>query len=220
MNGKGKKIKKNIDAGEIILIDKPPGMTSFDLIRILRQKTGIRKMGHSGTLDPMATGLLIIATGKKTKELSKLIKLSKEYIAEVLFGKKTDTGDITGSVTEEVAVNKISLPLLEKTLLGMLGEIELAVPLYSAIKVSGKRLYKIAISGRKVEPPKRTMALLNFEVIEVKENKASIKMIVKSGTYIRSLAEELGRRMKIPATLSGLRRTSIGTFSVSEAISI
>jgi len=134
---------------EILLIDKPGGISSFDVIRKLRKKTGIRKMGHSGTLDPLASGLMIIGIGKGTKKLTDLIGLSKIYKVEILLGKKTDTGDLEGKTVEEKKVTKVDIEKVEKILTDLKGEPELAVPYYSAIKVKGKRLYKMAREGKK-----------------------------------------------------------------------
>lgn len=201
----------------IILIDKPKGFTSFDIIRVLRKKLGIRKMGHGGTLDPLATGLMIIGINKGTKELNSLLKLSKKYEAEILFGIQTDTGDITGKTIIEKEAPKLTEKEVANVLKNMIGDIELSVPIYSAIKKQGKPLYEYARKGKEIDVPKKIMHIIDNELISLNGVVAVIKFNVKSGTYIRSIAEELGRKLHTVATLKNLRRTSIGDFSVNNA---
>ncbi len=214
---------------EIILIDKPAGITSFDVIRQLRRKLGIKKMGHGGTLDPLASGLMIIAVGKETKRLNEFLKLPKVYEAEVLLGISTTTGDLEGNIVEEKEVKELDPKKIRGVLDAMVGKIILPVPLYSAIKVGGKRLYKTARQGEKApELPKREMEIFWIKLIG--ENHLdkefsfpapwlviSLELEVASGTYIRSIAEELGRRLGYPATIKSLRRTRIGQFSIDQA---
>ena len=227
---------------DILLIDKPKGITSFDCIRILRKKLGVRKMGHAGTLDPMATGLMIIGVGEGTKMLGQYLKLSKTYEAEVLLGVHTDTGDVTGRAMEygEWNMEYGGEEKIKKVLQEMVGKLELAVPAYSAIKQGGEALYKKARRGEVVDVPIKTMEITATEFLglfdchssegwnpEIKgldpRLRGDDKLIVKvrfdvgSGTYIRSLAEELGRRLGVPATLAGLRRTRIGEFKIEDA---
>jgi len=209
----------------IILIDKPAGMTSFDVIRILRKKLGVKKAGHAGTLDPSATGLLIVGIGAGTKKLKDFEKLPKTYLAQILFGKKTTTGDLEGEVVEEKEVKEIDPQALEKVLKGMVGEVELPVPLYSAVKISGRPLYKYAREGIKIEPPKRISKILWAKLLGVKKitesNKnfvvVDIEIKVEKGTYIRAVAEEIGQRLGLPATIAALRRTRIGNFDLQNA---
>lgn len=221
--------------GMLILIDKPAGITSFDCIRILKKRLGPMKMGHAGTLDPMATGLMIIGTGEDTKKLSSFLKLPKGYEAEILFGVKTDTGDITGrklSIFNFKFLNNEEVSKFSKKIQGevknMVGKLDLPVPRYSAIKRGGEPLYKKARRGEEVEPPIKTMEVEHSEFIEMRQASenghdimiAKVKFEVGSGTYVRSLAEELGRRLSVPATLSGLRRTKIGDFKVEDAMKL
>lgn len=207
---------------DILLIDKPVGITSFDVIRRLRKKLGIKKIGHAGTLDPLASGLMIIGAGKGTKKLTEYIKLSKEYIAEVLIGEKRTTGDMEGEVVESADVHDISEKEAQEVLKEMVGILLLPVPLYSAIKQDGQRLYKKARKGQEVgELPIREMGVIEAELLSVicadEKCVLKIKFYVGSGTYIRSLAEELGRRLGYPATLKSLRRTKIGDFTIEKA---
>ncbi|HBV00847.1 MAG TPA: hypothetical protein DEF00_00435 [Candidatus Taylorbacteria bacterium] len=154
----------------ILLVDKPQGITSFDCIRILRRKLGVRKMGHAGTLDPMATGLMIIGVGEGTKKLQDFLKLDKTYKAEILLGVSTDTGDITGKILKELGSMNYELwkgkeAEIKKILEGMVGKLSLPVPAYSAIKRGGEPLYKKARRGEKVEPPVKIMEVLSVEFL-------------------------------------------------------
>lgn len=210
--------------GEVLLIDKPKGITSFDVIRRLRRVLGIRKMGHAGTLDPLASGLMLIGVGAGTKKLASLIKLPKTYQAEILLGERRSTGDLEGEVLETKPVTALSEEQVAEALNSLKGEQELPVPAYSAIKQGGVPLYKKARKGEVVEIPVRTMevtraALLTFEV---RDERVYLRVLfdVGSGTYIRSLAEALGNRLGYPATLSELRRTRIGEYYLEDAQNI
>jgi len=214
---------------EIILIDKPKGITSFGVIRELRKKIGVRKIGHAGTLDPLATGLMILGVGKGTKKLNEFIKLDKEYEAEVLLGEKRTTGDMEGEVLEERRVEEAAEILRSKisaALNDMKGELTLPVSAYSAIKVDGVPMYKRAREAAKEgkiieEVPERKMKIYQADLKEVTVDGgravAKIGFKVGSGTYVRSLAEELGRRLGYPAVLKNLRRTKVGKFDIKDA---
>lgn len=227
----------------ILLIDKPQGITSFDCIRILRRKLGVTKMGHAGTLDPMATGLMIIGVGGGTKKLQEFLKLDKTYEADILLGVRTETGDITGrelpisnnQFPDNNQISKISNQVIRRVFNEMVGKLELPVPAYSAVKRGGEPLYKKARRGEKVTPPVKTMVVHSAQLLDVTtlskienshdrsyflehgEMVVRVKLDVGSGTYIRSLAEEFGRRLDVPTTLAGLRRTRIGEFKVKNA---
>lgn len=214
----------------ILLVDKPTGITSFDVIRILRRKLGIRKMGHAGTLDPMASGLMIIGVNEGTKKMSEFLKLPKVYIADVLLGKKTDTGDMEGRVIEEKEVADISKEKIREVIAGLVGKHSLPVPMYSAIKIGGRPLYKLARKKEKgselteeeknIIPPVKEMEVLSARLLGAEGVVFTIEMEVSSGSYIRTLGEELGRRLGYPATLAGLRRTRIGEFLIENAMSL
>ncbi|TES97098.1 tRNA pseudouridine(55) synthase TruB [Patescibacteria group bacterium] len=209
---------------EILLIDKPKGITSFDVIRKLRKKLGIKKMGHAGTLDPLATGLLIIGVGKGTKKLNQFLKLPKVYEVEILLGKKTTTGDQEGEILEEKPVHDLPSDKIEKVLESIQGKITLPVPAYSAIKKKGKPLYKMARRGEKVEVPEKEMEVVWVRLKDHhKEGDGYIlelEMEVKSGTYVRSIAEEIGIKLGYPAMVWELKRTKIGSFRVEDAKAI
>lgn len=204
----------------LILVDKPKGITSFDVIRILRKKLNIRKMGHSGTLDPNASGLMLIGLGGGTKQLSQFIGLPKTYEAEILLGKKTDSGDITGKVIEEKSVPTLTKLEVEKLIAAMVGEHTLEVPMYSAIKKDGKPLYKYARSGEVVEVPQKTMKILSANLQSLQGETLQVFFEVSSGTYIRTLAELLAKRLGTVGTIVNLRRLSIGNYDIKDAMVI
>lgn len=205
---------------DILLIDKPREITSFDVIRQLRKKLGVKKMGHAGTLDPLASGLMIIGIGNGTKKLNQYIKLPKVYQAEILLGIKTTTGDLEGEVTEKKEVSEIAEATMKKVLGSMVGKISLSVPLYSAVKISGKPLYQYARRHVEIEPPSKEMEVFWITLKKIEGPMIKIELEVASGTYVRSIAEEIGRRLRYPATLFALRRTKIGDFRVEDAESL
>ena len=215
---------------DIILVDKPKGITSFDVIRRLRRELGITKMGHAGTLDPLATGLMIVGIGAGTKKLESYLKLPKTYEAVVRIGERRSTGDMEGEILESKDVTSLSLKIVSEVITGMTGVLTLPVPVYSAVKRGGQPLYKKARAGKTIEDiPIRSMEVmsgeatsLNLFVTEKGEQRARISVVwhVASGVYIRSLAEELGKRLGYPATIEDLRRTTIGDMSVADARAI
>lgn len=209
---------------DIILVDKPKGITSFDVIRILRKKFGIQKMGHAGTLDPLASGLMIIGVEKGTKKLNEYLKLPKVYEAEILIGIRTSTGDMEGQIIEQKNVENISNDEINNVLKGITGKINLSVPMYSAIKIAGKPLYKYARKNINIEQPNKDMEVLWVTLKDYRHTDnhfiISIELEVASGTYIRSVAEEIGRRLGYPATTKELRRTKIGDFKIKDALKI
>lgn len=202
---------------EIVFIDKPKGITSFDVIRQLRKKTGIRKMGHAGTLDPLASGLMIIGINKGTKKLSQFLKLDKVYEVDVLLGTRTMTGDMEGEILERSEVGEVDVEKIKEVIESVVGTIELPVPIYSAIKQGGEALYKKARRGEKIDAPKKEMKIYLASMINYSNNIIKIEIKVSSGTYIRSIAEEIGRRLGLPATVKELRRTSIDKYLVENA---
>jgi tRNA pseudouridine55 synthase len=205
------------EAPKILFIDKPKGITSFDVIRRLRRKLGIRKMGHAGTLDPNASGLLLVGVGKGTKELAKLIGLPKTYVAEILLGVKTDTGDTDGKILETKEVPSVAREEIERVLSTLVGIVKLPVPMFSAIKQNGQPLYKKAYKGHTVTPPVKEMKVHRAVLVDVRLPIVTVSFDVGSGTYIRSLAEEFGQRLGTVATVQNLRRTRIGDYGIEDA---
>lgn len=203
----------------ILLLDKPKGWSSYDVIRFLKRKFLLKgRIGHAGTLDPMATGLLIILLGDATRKFAEFQKMKKEYIATLEFGKETDTFDAEGKVVREYAGDiKISHGELEKILAEFRGEILQTPPAHSALKIGGQPAYKLARRGKSPEMQPRKVFIYEAKVLSVAGETAEILFSVSSGTYIRSLARDIGRELGYGAYLSVLRRTKIGDFSVEQA---
>jgi tRNA pseudouridine55 synthase len=211
---------------DIILVDKPAGITSFGVIRELRKRLGVRKIGHAGTLDPLATGLMILGVGAGTKKLTTLVKLDKEYLAEIRVGEKRSTGDLEGDIIAVKPVTYFSEVIAQQTLNGMVGTLTLPVSAYSAIKKDGVPMYKRARQAEKtgdtvIDVPVRAMQVYAAELLgcQVEHDRAvvTVRFAVGSGTYIRSLAEEFGERLGYPATLQLLRRTKVGEYDIADA---
>jgi len=208
----------------VLLIDKPVGITSFGVVARVRKQYDTKKVGHAGTLDPLASGLMIVAMGPATKLLTNYIKLDKTYEAEVCIGESTTTADREGEVIETKTVTELQQETIEQTLADMVGTLELPVPAYSAVKQGGERLYKKARRGEAIVTPVRDMVVHNAKLasMAIRNGRAyaTIDFSVASGVYIRSLAEELGRQLGYPARLENLRRTQVGEFHVEDAITL
>lgn len=201
---------------QILLIDKPKGITSFDVIRRLRNKLGIKKMGHAGTLDPLATGLLIIATGSATKEISQYMDLPKEYEVLVEFGKTSTTYDADGEISQGVLHN-VSRSEFENILKNFIGEIAQMPPIFSAKKIKGVRAYDLARQGKEVKLEPRKVKIDRIEVLNWAWPFVSLRVNCGKGTYIRSLAHDIGERLSCGGYVKELRRTAIGEFKVENA---
>ena len=202
----------------IYVIDKPKGLTSRDVVNQMGKILGTKHLGHTGTLDPLATGVLVIAVGRATKIIDLLTSTEKEYLAEVKMGLLTDTLDITGNVLEEVEVPSVSFMELEKTLQSFVGKYEQEVPLYSAVRVQGKRLYEYARENQKVVLPKREVEISKITLLNLQQDTFSFSVRVSKGTYIRSLIRDIGVKLQIPMSMQNLRRLHQGMFSIDEAI--
>lgn len=206
---------------EIILVDKPAEMSSFGVVAkargYLRAKFGHKvKVGHTGTLDPFATGLLILLSGKMTKKSGEFLKLDKEYVADLRLGFVSTTGDPEGDI-EERNDYVPSKKEVEDVLTKFIGEIEQTPPKYSAIKINGQRAYKLARKGVDFEVPARKVKIYNIEILEYNYAELKIWCKVSSGTYIRTLAEDIGEKLGTGAYLTALRRTRVGDYSVEDA---
>jgi len=201
----------------IILIDKPAGITTFDVIRVLRKKLGIRKMGHAGVLDKMATGLIVIGVNKATKLLSIFEAGTKVYEAEFTFGIETDTYDLYGRVLVKKEIDKIEKDSLTEILKHYIGEIEQIPPPFSNVKINGKRSYKYALKKEQVELPKRKVKIHSLELLDINGNRAKFRIKCSKGTYIRSIAHDMGAELGYGAIVSSLKRTYIHPFSLEMA---
>ncbi|HRU38324.1 MAG TPA: tRNA pseudouridine(55) synthase TruB [Candidatus Goldiibacteriota bacterium] len=200
----------------ILLISKEKGPTSFDTIEQLKRKFKLKKIGHAGTLDPMAEGLLIALVGKATK-LSDYMPDEKVYEIEVLFGKRTNTDDLEGETVEEKPVPDGLEALIKQAIPSFTGVISQVPPAFSAIKKDGKKLYELARAGVEVKPEPRQVTINSISLISVSGNTAKLSVSCMTGTYMRSLARDLGEKAGSCGVLAGLKRTSIGKFSVNEA---
>ena len=200
------------------LIDKESGVTSFDVVRDIRRLTGVKKVGHSGTLDPLATGLLLVAVGEGTKLLEFLIGCTKEYEVLGRFGFKSDTYDAEGSI-DKVSSKVLSSEEIEAAIkTNFLGNIEQIPPKYSALKIKGKRAADIMREGGDVEMKARKLHISNFEILEFDWPVVKFRVACSSGTYIRSLIHDLGELLETGAYVEELRRSKIGDFSLSNAV--
>ncbi|OCL27137.1 tRNA pseudouridine(55) synthase TruB [Orenia metallireducens] len=204
----------------IINILKPPGMTSFDVIFSCRKLFGIKKIGHAGTLDPGAAGVLTICIGRATKVVPFLTETRKVYRAEMEFGTETTTLDAFGEVTNQVEDFMLNEEEIRKVLDEFKGEIEQVPPMYSAIRHKGKRLYELARQGKKVERKPRKITIYDLKLIDFDGQKLIIDVECSKGTYIRTLCADIGKRLEIGAYMSFLVRTKVGEFSLDKAITL
>ena len=209
--------QENFQAGQVLLIDKPLEWTSFDVVKKVRNSIRIKKVGHAGTLDPLATGLLIICTGKKTKSIESFMGQEKEYTGEFTLGQTTPTFDLESEPTEAVPVDHLTKEILNKAKAQFTGEISQVPPMHSAVKVGGKRVYELARKGEEVKLKSRQVIISEFEITRLDLPKVEFRVKCSKGTYIRSLANDFGKALGVGAHLSGLRRTKIGDFSVDDA---
>ncbi len=206
-------------ADGIVIIDKPQDWTSFDVVAKLRRIFNTKKIGHTGTLDPMATGVLCVFLGSATKFIPLLPRKDKRYTAEVTFGIQTDTGDITGTITHRSEIIPTREQLCE-ILPSFTGEISQIPPAYSAVKVNGRALYKSARNGEAVSAPPRQVCIHLLEMTRVVDGVATLDILCSEGTYIRTLAEDIAKQLGTVATLSALRRTESGQFKLDSALTL
>lgn len=199
------------------MVDKPLGISSFDVIRALRRQTGVRKIGHAGTLDPLATGLMLMLFGKGCKQADQLTKMDKRYVAQITLGANSSTGDNEGEKTQ-ISDKQPTQAEIEVALAKLTGEITQTPSVYSAIKINGKEAYKRARAGETVEMPSRQVTVYENAIISYEYPVLELNSKVSSGTYIRTLAEDLGKLLGTGAYLSGLVRTEVGQYSLQDAV--
>ena len=217
------KTKEDFLEGQLLLIDKPLGWSSFQAVNKLkwsiRKKFELKKIkiGHAGTLDPLATGLLLICTGKFTKKIPELQGQEKEYTGTITLGATTPSYDLETEIDATFPTEHISERSIQKAVRGLTGEIEQAPPIFSALKKDGKRLYQYAREGKNVEIKKRKVSIYEFEITEINMPLLKFRIACGKGTYIRSLAHDLGLALGSGGHLSELRRTKIGVFNVNNA---
>ena len=212
--------------GQVLLIDKPLKWTSFQVVNKLRwqlrQTFNLKKIkvGHAGTLDPLATGLLIICTGKMTKQINTFQEQIKAYTGTLKLGSTTPSYDLETEIDQRFTTDHITNNVIHETINEFRGEIDQFPPVFSALKKEGKRFYEFARAGEKVEINSRKVTIHNFEILNIKNKTVNFSVTCSKGTYIRSLAHDFGKALKSGAHLTGLRRTKIGSFSIENATSI
>ncbi|MBQ9297776.1 MAG: tRNA pseudouridine(55) synthase TruB [Clostridia bacterium] len=204
----------------ILVVNKPKGYTSHDVVAKVRRSLNMQKVGHTGTLDPLATGVLPILLGNGTKLSQYIINHDKEYIATIKLGVKTDTGDIEGNIIEEKVVNKYSDKQIKEVLDTFKGKQKQIPPMYSAIKVKGKKLYEYARKGENIEIEPRDIEIYSIELIDSTTNIIKIKVNCSKGTYIRVLCEDIAEKLGTIGTMQNLERTKVGDFCLEDAIQI
>lgn len=212
-------MNKNNNLNAILLINKEPGFTSRDVVNILNGKFKTKKMGHTGTLDPIASGVLVVCIGKYTKLVSMLTAYEKTYIAEIKLGIKTDTGDITGKILETKSF-KITKENLINVLKSFIGKQIQTVPKYSAVKVNGKKLYEYARNNEFVELPKREIEVKRIKLLEFSNDVVKFETTVSKGTYIRSLIEDICYKLNTVGTMKSLIRTKQGNFDIKDSYTL
>ena len=216
----------NFINGEILYIDKPLGWTSFDAVKRLRgavmKRMGVRKfkVGHAGTLDPLATGVMIVCTGKATKRIEELQAGVKEYVATVALGATTPSFDLETKIDATYPVEHITRQKVEEVLQRFVGRIEQVPPSYSACKVDGKRAYLMARKGKDVELKPKVLVIDEIELLDYKPQEITIRVVCSKGTYIRALARDIGQALESGAHLTALRRTRVGDICVDRCLSV
>ncbi len=203
----------------IIIVNKPSNYTSRDIVNIISKKLGTKKVGHTGTLDPLATGVLVICFGKYTKLVNILTGLTKTYIAEIKLGLKTDTLDITGNILETKPFN-VTKEQIMQVLSSFKGKYHMEVPLYSAVKIKGKKLYEYAREQKEVSLPKRDVNIYDIKLLDFKDDIIKFEVTVEKGTYIRSLIRDISLKLNTVGTMYSLIRTKQGNFSLANSYTL
>ncbi len=204
----------------ILVINKEQGFTSRDVINILNKKLETKKIGHTGTLDPIATGVLVVCVGRYTKLVDQITSYDKEYVATIELGKRTDTLDRTGHILEESEPANVDNSVLIHTLHSFLGKSLQEVPAYSAIKIHGKKLYDYARNNESVDLPKREIEIKEIELLKNEKGLITFRAVVSKGTYIRSLIRDICQSLNVLGTMSSLERTRQGNFKINRAVTL
>lgn len=216
----------NFLQGEILYIDKPLGWTSFDAVKRLRgslsRRLGVKKIkvGHAGTLDPLATGVMILCTGKATKRIDELQAGIKEYVATMALGATTPSFDLETEIDATYPVNHITRELVEEVLDKFKGRIEQVPPTYSACKVDGKRAYELARKGKDVDLKPKILVIDEIELLDYRQDSITLRIVCSKGTYIRALARDIGLALHSGAHLTALRRTRVGDIGIDDCLSV
>ena len=203
--------------GKVLLLDKPIGWTSFDLVKKVRNLTRVIKVGHAGTLDPLATGLMIVCTGKFTKSIDGYMGMQKEYTGTMVLGATTPTYDLESEPENFKSTEALTKEAIQKAIIPFIGEIFQMPPQHSAIKKDGRRLYESARLGIEVKVDPRKVTIESFEITKIDLPQVEFKVVCSTGTYIRSLVKDFGEALGVGAYMSALRRTRIGEFKIEDA---
>lgn len=204
----------------IMVVNKPSGMTSHDVVDRLRRRLKIRRVGHSGTLDPLATGVLVMLVGRATKLFNQFVAYDKGYRARILLGKRTDTADIQGAVLEEKPADFVTKENIEEVFSQFLGETEQVPPMYSAIKHKGRKLYELARKGVEVDRTPRKIRIDVLKLLKFEPPEITFYVECSKGTYVRKLAEDIGEKLGTAACITKIERTKVGPFHIDEAVSL
>jgi len=208
------------DFSGLILVNKPVGITSFKLVHIIKKKLNVKKVGHCGTLDPLASGLMIVLVGKYTKLQDKFMKQDKVYHATIKLGLKTDSGDLDGKIISQSDFSHVTKELIEQVCKCFIGKITQIPPMYSALKINGQKLYELARKGITVERKAREITIYSIDLTDYQKDNFSIRVKCSSGTYIRTLAEDIGKKLNTDTVLINLIREEIGNYKLSDALNI
>jgi tRNA pseudouridine55 synthase len=208
------------EEGRVLLVNKPVEWTSFDVVNKLRYRLKIKKVGHAGTLDPLATGLLIICTGKMTKRIDEFMGLEKEYTGKFILGQSTPSHDLETEVSEQKDISSLTDEMITSAARSFVGRISQLPPLHSAIRIGGKRAYAFARKGKEIELKPREVEISEFEITGIRLPEVSFRIVCSKGTYIRSIARDFGNTLGVGAYLTDLCRTRIGTFTLEKAMEI
>jgi tRNA pseudouridine55 synthase len=213
-------VENKFEQGQVMLVNKPLDWTSFDVVRKLRNLVRTKKVGHAGTLDPLATGLLIVCTGKFTKRINEFMAQEKEYTGSLVLGATTPTYDLESEPTDFRAITAITPEQIHAATAAFVGDIQQLPPAHSAIKVNGQRLYELARKGKEITLEPRSVRISAFEITAIEMPTVQFRVVCTTGTYIRSLAHDFGQALGCGAYLSGLCRTRIGDFRLEDALTM
>lgn len=208
------------DEGRVLLINKPYDWTSFDVVNKLRYKLKIKKIGHAGTLDPLATGLLIVCVGRMTKRIDEFMGQEKEYTGKFILGQSTPSHDLETAVDETRDIQHLTHDQIRQAVQPFIGRISQLPPAHSAIKVGGRRAYEFARKGKTIELQPREVEIAAFEITDIQGAEVSFRIVCSKGTYIRSIARDFGQHLGVGAYLTDLCRTRIGAFRLEDALSM
>lgn len=204
----------------LLLVNKPSGITSFKLVNTIRKKLQIKKAGHCGTLDPLASGLMLVLLGKATKMQDNFMKKDKVYLADIRLGMRTESGDLDGNIVSESDYSHVTNEKIKDVCAGFTGEIEQIPPMFSALKVGGRKLCDLARKGIEIERKARKIMIYSIDILDFFNGIIKIRVKCSSGTYIRTLAEDIGKKLKTDAVLNNLVREEIGDYSLTEAVAL